>query len=477
MILRCIQLVQVNVGKLPNWQLRNNEGQTMMHLAAAMGYTRVIGALVAHGARIDLQDVNGMTPLHFAALNGRRRIVKKLLKCHADPFHRTFAGKTVMDVADRTVRDVLPLNVTHREYYQQMNRSRRSSSSSTLASIFSLERLSLNDNNGGLGDVSLSRSPSGMSLDNYSDREYESSEYRDSDSEDFIADVRSAMRHRAPSNASATSSLGEDDLDTVAAASAKRGSASTAENISQYLSQLTLNARNRMNWDPRGNWDDVINYVLNRRKPRQRRTDSGRGSNSDENPTSTSDSDATVAPARNISRMWQYFTHPLEGAARPGDSGSTASTSPTCPRSPPPPRYEEIFPDRSTKGATASRSSDKPAVGTTSARVETATTTNTDNAEEQENTQTDEQQLMEKLASKRKQLRNDRMLFLFWLPVLLIAIVYAMMRFTGTLPEYGNMVSTWLGKQIGDYPVELLNRFVPAPRTAQRTFYGRRAAT
>jgi hypothetical protein len=438
------------VGKLPNWQLRNNEGQTMMHLAAILGYVRVVSALVAHGARIDLQDVNGMTPLHFAALNGRKRIAKKLLNCHADPFHRTFAGKTVMDVADRSVRDVLPINVTHREYYQQLNRARRSSSSSTLASILSLERLTLNSDT--FGDLSLSRTPSGVSLNSYTDFEYESSEYRESDSDDFLADVRKALRHRATSASSDSSSLAEDRPEGWAPEATKPASTSAAENISQYLTQLTLNARNRMSWDPRGNWDDVINYVLNRQKPRRKANNLLA---QEENPTS--DSDVTVAPARNITRVWKYFTHPLEGPRGTDDnSDANTSSSPTCPRSPPPPRYEEIFPDRS-----SSASSSNPDAG----KGNGANTAGEDIYE---------QQVLEKLASKRKQLRNDRMLFFFWLPVLLIAIIYAMMRFTGALPEYGNMVSTWLGKQIGDYPVELLNRFVPTPRTAHRPFHGRR---
>ncbi|PRT53138.1 Protein SPT23 [Wickerhamiella sorbophila] len=136
-ILKCLKYIQIVSGKIVNLNMRNSEGQTMMHLASIMGYVDVVIALMAQGANVDLQDVSGMTPLHFAAMHGNRAITRHLLAAHADPFHRNFAGQTIVDSADCSVSDLLPKN--QRTWYMQTNS--RNSSSSTLASLLAREDL------------------------------------------------------------------------------------------------------------------------------------------------------------------------------------------------------------------------------------------------------------------------------------------------------------------------------------------------
>lgn len=137
-ILKCLKYVRIlSAGKIVNLNMRNSEGQTMMHLASIMGYVNVVAALMAQGANVDLQDVSGMTPLHFAAMYGNRAITRHLLAAHADPFHRNYAGQTIMDSADCSLSDLLPKN--QRNWYMQTNS--RNSSSSTLASLLSSDDL------------------------------------------------------------------------------------------------------------------------------------------------------------------------------------------------------------------------------------------------------------------------------------------------------------------------------------------------
>ena len=55
-------------------------GQTALHLAAGMGYLRVVQVLLEHDAEVNATDVNDETPLHEAAVQGRNEMVSLLLR-------------------------------------------------------------------------------------------------------------------------------------------------------------------------------------------------------------------------------------------------------------------------------------------------------------------------------------------------------------------------------------------------------------
>lgn len=57
-------------GKGPN--ILDNEGQGVLHLAAALGYDWAIKPTVTAGVSINFRDVNGWTALHWAAFYGRQ---------------------------------------------------------------------------------------------------------------------------------------------------------------------------------------------------------------------------------------------------------------------------------------------------------------------------------------------------------------------------------------------------------------------
>lgn len=64
--------------------LSNSEGQTLLHLAAILGFHRLIKWLLERGADVDARDKNGFTALHFAASSGRLACARLLLEAGAD---------------------------------------------------------------------------------------------------------------------------------------------------------------------------------------------------------------------------------------------------------------------------------------------------------------------------------------------------------------------------------------------------------
>ena len=72
---------------------------TPLHLAAAHGHAAVVNLLIAHQARVDVQDIGGTTPLHLAAGYGRKEIVQALLRAGAMSSLKDADGRTPLDLA------------------------------------------------------------------------------------------------------------------------------------------------------------------------------------------------------------------------------------------------------------------------------------------------------------------------------------------------------------------------------------------
>eukprot|EP01018_Ginkgo_biloba_P000975 Gb_11889 [translate_table: standard] len=90
-------------GKGPN--ILDDQGQGVIHMAAALGYDWAIGPIVAIGVNINFRDVRGWTALHWAAFCGRERTVVALVTLGAapgaltDPTPKFAAGRTPADLA------------------------------------------------------------------------------------------------------------------------------------------------------------------------------------------------------------------------------------------------------------------------------------------------------------------------------------------------------------------------------------------
>lgn len=77
----------------------NKAQQTLLHLATVMGFPRLLRRLIVLGAELDLQDVNGFTALAFAALCGQTVCARVLLEAGAAYDVPTIFGEMPLDLA------------------------------------------------------------------------------------------------------------------------------------------------------------------------------------------------------------------------------------------------------------------------------------------------------------------------------------------------------------------------------------------
>ncbi|XP_044468688.1 calmodulin-binding transcription activator 3-like isoform X2 [Mangifera indica] len=90
-------------GKGP--RVLDQDGQGILHFAAALGYDWALEPTVVAGVNINFRDVNGWTALHWAAYCGRERTVASLISLGAaagalsDPTPKYPSGQTPADLA------------------------------------------------------------------------------------------------------------------------------------------------------------------------------------------------------------------------------------------------------------------------------------------------------------------------------------------------------------------------------------------
>lgn len=76
-------------------------GATALHVAAAKGYTKVLGLLLAGRADVDRQDNDGWTPLHAACYWGKKEAAQMLISAMADMEIRNYSNQTSIDLAPK----------------------------------------------------------------------------------------------------------------------------------------------------------------------------------------------------------------------------------------------------------------------------------------------------------------------------------------------------------------------------------------
>ena len=98
--LKCLDLIDLDDSSFPaQYNLRRPNGQTLLHIAASLGFQQLVAALLARSVHPDTRDCNGMSPMHMAALNDRPQIVRRLRLAGADPSLRSLGGFTPADMA------------------------------------------------------------------------------------------------------------------------------------------------------------------------------------------------------------------------------------------------------------------------------------------------------------------------------------------------------------------------------------------
>lgn len=137
-LLRVLELIDLDDS--PNKariNLRRSSGQTMLHLACSLGMVRFVAGLLSRGANVGVRDKGGFTALHMAAMNDHPEIVRRLIMKGADPTMRSLSGLTPADVArsDDVIR-ILRRIETHSRSRSGSSRHSRVSSASSLRSLW-----------------------------------------------------------------------------------------------------------------------------------------------------------------------------------------------------------------------------------------------------------------------------------------------------------------------------------------------------
>ena len=95
--------------------VKDDQGATPLILASIHGHEEVIGTLLAHGANTSHKEKNyGRTALHYAVIKGGQGMAEKLINGGASINRKDRAGKTPLNYAAKYAhRDVVDLLVSH----------------------------------------------------------------------------------------------------------------------------------------------------------------------------------------------------------------------------------------------------------------------------------------------------------------------------------------------------------------------------
>ncbi|XP_053606357.1 protein phosphatase 1 regulatory subunit 16A isoform X1 [Plodia interpunctella] len=133
---------------------RDNQGATLLHIASANGYIKVVEFLLEHRASADVVDHDMWQPVHAAACWGHLEVLELLVQYGADLNVRNKHDETPADICEegemraRIVRLSLEQEERRRRAHAAHDRSaaaRRSSSTASTSRVRSVRRTSLRE--------------------------------------------------------------------------------------------------------------------------------------------------------------------------------------------------------------------------------------------------------------------------------------------------------------------------------------------
>lgn len=166
---------------------RKTTGQTMLHLACALGLHRLVAGLLSRGADPDAQDNGEFTPMHLAAMNGHLQIVRRLVSAGANPTLRSRSGLTPSEIAPKSIARGIRKIERHARSSRGRSLLSRVNSAASLRSLWEGPSQSVTDES----DETQDGAPSEESL--------EYSEFWDSEGESDTDDGKIIGLHRRSS--------------------------------------------------------------------------------------------------------------------------------------------------------------------------------------------------------------------------------------------------------------------------------------
>ncbi|KAE8279959.1 Protein phosphatase 1 regulatory subunit 16A Myosin phosphatase targeting subunit 3 Precursor [Larimichthys crocea] len=142
--------VQALVQREADLNAQDNNGATLLHIAAANGYMSVAELLVDHRAQLEVKDADGWTPLHAASCWGQIQMVELLVAHGASLNTKSVLEETPLDVCmDEEVRaKLMDLKHKHDAIMKSQDRQkgtlqRRASSTGSRGKL--VRRVSVNE--------------------------------------------------------------------------------------------------------------------------------------------------------------------------------------------------------------------------------------------------------------------------------------------------------------------------------------------
>ncbi len=96
---RIYSIASILIDKQIDINKKNKDNQAALHIAAAIGHTKLVELLASRSADLNIQDGVKHTPLHYAAANGHTDTIKTLLHYGADLTAKSISNLLPIDYA------------------------------------------------------------------------------------------------------------------------------------------------------------------------------------------------------------------------------------------------------------------------------------------------------------------------------------------------------------------------------------------
>ncbi|KAK9461261.1 uncharacterized protein V1516DRAFT_624531 [Lipomyces oligophaga] len=383
-LLKCIDLAECTDSPYEMaLDLQNKNGQTMLHLAATIGFQSLVSALICREASVSIRDASGYTPLHCAVMQGHTEIVRRLLSTGADPLIATYGNSNAIDLAPNLeIEALLRRRVSEARYFSRGLSMRAA-------------RPIIPDDSSDWYSSSGPSSPA-QSLSDEFDEPLEDN----SPSLANEAKEQGSFQNERPSW-SRRRFFGAGKAEKKSVESSESDSGSNTDNERTNAKQLQLRvaallaafqAQTMTLMQP--NWESA-NHFINDTLTSIRPTLASIANNINNIPVQRKRANEIVQFAFEKSKLSEYI------AMAKGETRAA------------PPSYEEIYPETGSLENTAvdGKESEKIAESSISAP--------------------DNEDILAKINKNKTKMRNDLMLFAFWLPVLLVIVIYGAMNMFG----------------------------------------------